>query len=111
MVGGAYFSRNVKLLATEGRLVQIALQEGYRSELDLRTLLMKRITLTGSTLRPRTVAEKAEIAVELKEKVWPLLSNGTIKPIIHSIFPLSQASEAHRLMEQGSHIGKILLTT
>jgi putative PIG3 family NAD(P)H quinone oxidoreductase len=111
MVGGAYFSRNVKLLATEGRLVQIALQEGYRSELDLRALLMKRITLTGSTLRPRTVAQKAQIAVELKKKVWPLLSDGTIKPIIHSIFPLSQASEAHRLMEQGSHIGKILLTT
>ena len=80
MVGGDYFPRNVGLLATEGRLVQIALQSGALSEIDLRALLMKRVTLTGSTLRPRTVAEKAEIAAELREKVWPLLEIGKIKP-------------------------------
>ena len=111
MVGGEYFAQNVKLLATEGRLVQIALQQGYRTELDLRTLLMKRVSLTGSTLRPRTVSQKAEIALELKEKVWPHLASGKIKPVIHTTFPLPDASEAHRLMEEGSHRGKILLTT
>ena len=72
---------------------------------------MKRVCLTGSTLRPRTVNQKAEIALELEEKVWPLLSSGKIKPVIHTTFPLAEASEAHRLMEEGSHIGKILLTT
>ena len=109
MVGGDYFPRNVGLLATEGRLVQIALQSGSRSEIDLRVLLMKRVTLTGSTLRPRTVAQKAEIAGELREKVWPLLEIGKIKPVIHNTFPLEKAAEAHRLMEEGSHIGKIML--
>ena len=109
MVGGDYFPRNVGLLATEGRLVQIALQSGSRSEIDLRALLMKRVTLTGSTLRPRTVAQKAEIAAELREKVWPLLEIGKIRPVIHNTFPLEQAAEAHRLMEEGSHIGKIIL--
>ena len=111
MVGGEYFTKNVKLLATEGRLVQIALQQGYRAELDLRALLMKRVCLTGSTLRPRTVNQKAEIALELEEKVWPHLASGKIKPVIHTTFPLPDASEAHRLMEEGSHIGKILLST
>ena len=82
---------------------------GYRTELDLRNLLMTRIYLTGSTLRPRTVNQKAEIALELEQKVWPLVESGKIKPVIHSTFPLSQASDAHQLMEEGSHIGKILL--
>ena len=109
MVGGDYFQKNIQLMATEGRLVQIAIQQGYRTELDLRNLLMKRIYLTGSTLRPRTVNQKAEIALELEQKVWPLLGSGKIKPVIHSTFPLSKASDAHQLMEEGSHIGKILL--
>ena len=109
MVGGDYFQKNIQLMATEGRLVQIAIQQGYRTELDLRNLLMKRIYLTGSTLRPRTVDQKAEIALELEQKVWPLLGTGKIKPIIHRTFPLSKASDAHQLMEEGSHIGKILL--
>ena len=109
MVGGDYFQKNIQLMATEGRLVQIAIQQGYRTELDLRNLLMKRIYLTGSTLRPRTVNQKAEIALELEQKVWPLVGSGKIKPVIHSTFPLSQASDAHQLMEEGSHIGKILL--
>ena len=109
MVGGDYFQKNIQIMATEGRLVQIAIQQGYRTELDLRNLLMKRIYLTGSTLRPRTVNQKAEIALELEQKVWPLLGSGKIKPVIHSSFPLSQASDAHQLMEEGSHIGKILL--
>ena len=109
MVGGDYFQKNIQLMATEGRLVQIAIQQGYRTELDLRNLLMKRIYLTGSTLRPRTVDQKAEIALELEQKVWPLLGSGKIKPVIHSTFPLSKASDAHQLMEEGSHIGKILL--
>ena len=109
MVGGDYFQKNIQLMATEGRLVQIAIQQGYRTELDLRNLLMKRIYLTGSTLRPRTVNQKAEIALELEQKVWPLLGVGKIKPVIHSTFSLSQASDAHQLMEEGSHIGKILL--
>ena len=109
MVGGDYFQKNIQLMATEGRLVQIAIQQGYRTELDLRNLLMKRIYLTGSTLRPRTVDQKAEIALELEQKVWPLFGIGKIKPVIHSSFPLSKASDAHQLMEEGSHIGKILL--
>ena len=109
MVGGPYFPKNIKILAAEGRLLQIALMQGYKAEVDFRPLLMKRVTLTGSTLRPRSIKEKAEIARALCKEVWPLLDSGTIRPIIHQTFPLEKAADAHRLMESSSHIGKILL--
>ena len=109
MVGGPYFPKNIKLLASQGRLLQIALMQGYKAEVDFRPLLMKRVTLTGSTLRPRSIEEKAEIAQGLRKQVWPLLDSGTVRPIIHQTFPLEQAADAHRLMESSSHIGKILL--
>ena len=83
--------------------------QGYKAEVDFRPLLMKRVTLTGSTLRPRSVKEKAEIARGLFKEVWPLLDSGIIRPIIHQTFPLEKAADAHRLMESSNHIGKILL--
>lgn len=109
MVGGPYFPKNIKLLASEGRLLQIALMQGYKAEVDFRPLLMKRVTLTGSTLRPRSIEEKAKIAQGLRSNVWSLLESGTVRPIIHQTFPLEQAADAHRLMESSNHIGKILL--
>ena len=109
MVGGPYFPKNIKILASEGRLLQIALMQGYKAEVDFRPLLMKRVTLTGSTLRPRSVEDKAAIARGLFKEVWPLLDSGIIRPIIHQTFPLEKASDAHRLMESSNHIGKILL--
>ena len=110
MVGAPYFSRNVELLALEGRLVQIAVLRGAKAEINLVRLLRQRITITGSTLRSRTVEEKGAIAEAVEKAVWPLLEAGKIRPVIFATFPLSQAAEAHRLMESGSHIGKILLT-
>jgi len=109
MVGGPYFPKNIRLLADEGRLVQIALMQGSKAEVDFRSLLLKRVTLTGSTLRPRSAEEKTKIAQALQKNVWPLLESGAIRPIIHQTFPLKQASEAHHLMESSAHIGKILL--
>jgi len=109
MVGGPYFPKNIRILAVQGRLLQIALMQGYKAEVDFRPLLMKRVTLTGSTLRPRSVKEKAEISQALRKEVWPLLDSGTIRPIIHQTFPLEKAAEAHQLMESSNHIGKILL--
>jgi putative PIG3 family NAD(P)H quinone oxidoreductase len=112
MVGGSYFARNLSALALEGRLVQIAATEGGVIEkFNLWTMLTKRLTLTGSTLRARTVAQKAEIAARLREKVWPLLEAGKVKPIIHATFPLEDARQAHELMESSAHVGKILLVT
>ena len=110
MVGGTYFSRNMELLALEGRLLQIALLHGSKAEIDLVRLLRQRLTVTGSTLRARTVHEKGAIAIALEREVWPLIEAGTIRPVIHATFPLTQAADAHRLMEAGSHIGKIVLT-
>jgi putative PIG3 family NAD(P)H quinone oxidoreductase len=110
MVGAPYFSRNVELLAVEGRLVQIAVLRGAKAEINLVRLLRQRITITGSTLRSRTVKEKGAIAEAVEKAVWPLVEAGKIRPVIFATFPLSQAAEAHRLMESGSHIGKILLT-
>ncbi len=110
MVAGDYLPRNLKCLAVEGRLVQIALQKGPKVEMNLLPVMLKRLTITGSTLRPRTVAQKAEIAASLKQKVWPLLEEGKVKPVIHATFPLEKAAEAHALMESSKHIGKILLT-
>ncbi len=111
MVGGSYINRNLKILALEGRLVQIAFLEGSKAEIDFAPLMMKRLTVTGSTLRPRSVAEKGAIAKALREKVWPLIEAGKIGPVIFKTFPLAEAAAAHRLMESSSHIGKIVLTT
>ena len=111
MTGGPYFPKNIYLLADEGRLVQIALMQGSKAEVDFRSLLLKRVTLTGSTLRPRSVEQKTEIAKALRKNVWPLLDTGTVRPIIHQTFPLTQAAEAQSLMESSVHIGKILLKT
>jgi putative PIG3 family NAD(P)H quinone oxidoreductase len=110
MIGGDYFPRNLKCLATDGRLVQIAIQHGAKSEVNLWSIMQKRLTLTGSTLRNRDDCFKAAIAIQLKQKVWPLLENGTIKPAIHTTFPLNQAATAHQLLESSQHMGKIMLT-
>ena len=110
MVGGDYFERNLKTLAIDGRLVQIGLQAGSRSNIDLRLVMQRRLTLTGSTLRNRSVAEKALIARELEKHVWPLLASGTVKPVIGRTLPLDHAAEAHRLLESGEVVGKIVLT-
>ncbi len=109
MVGGDYIPRNVKSLAVEGRLVQIAFLKGSRVELDTAPIMRKRLTFTGSTLRPRSRAEKADIAKALQDKVWPLLDQGLCHPVIHATFPLEETAEAHRLMESSKHIGKIML--
>ncbi|MBV9539165.1 MAG: NAD(P)H-quinone oxidoreductase, partial [Acidisphaera sp.] len=110
MVGAPYTERNIRALATGGRLVQIAFLQGSKLQLDLMPIMRKRLTLTGSTMRPRSTAEKGAIAAALREKVWPLLEHGRCAPAIHATFPLAQASEAHRMMESSAHIGKIVLT-
>jgi NADPH:quinone reductase len=110
MVGGSYFERNLKCLAPEGRLVQIAVQQGSRVELDLVLMMQRRITVTGSTLRPRTVDQKGAIARELETRVWPLIASGKVKPVISRTFPLADADAAHAFMESSGHIGKIVLT-
>jgi putative PIG3 family NAD(P)H quinone oxidoreductase len=109
MVGGDYTARNIRCAALEGRIVVISFLGGSKVELDLGPLMMKRLTLTGSTLRPRTVEQKGQIARELALEVWPLLASGRVKPVIHATFPLAQAAEAHRLMESSAHVGKIVL--
>jgi NADPH:quinone reductase-like Zn-dependent oxidoreductase len=110
MVGGSYLTRNLEAAAVEGRLVIISLIGGARAEINLLTVMTKRLTLTGSTLRARTVAQKAAVAEAVRRNVWPLLSAGRVRPIIHATFALAEASEAHRLMETSKHIGKIVLT-
>jgi NADPH:quinone reductase len=110
MVGGDYVSRNYAAAAVDGRIVQIAFLNGATPQVDLRLLMTKRLTHTGSTLRPRTPQQKAEIAEHLREKVWPLLETGRLKPIIDSTFPLDQAEKAHARMESSAHFGKIVLT-
>jgi NADPH2:quinone reductase len=110
MVGGDYFDRNLQVAAVEGRLVIIAMLGGSRAELKLNTLLMKRLTVTGSTLRSRTVEEKAAVADAVRSNVWPLLVSGRVRPVIHATFPLAEAAAAHALMESSNHIGKIVLT-
>jgi NADPH2:quinone reductase len=109
MVGGPYIQRNLNILALEGRLVQIAFLQSSKADLDLMNVMLRRLTLTGSTLRARSVALKAEIAAHLRRDVWPLLEAGTVRPIIHATFPLAQAREAHELMESSAHLGKIML--
>ena len=109
MVGGPYMARNLRALATEGRLVQIAFLQGPKAEINFAPLMMKRQTITGSTLRPQSDLAKARIAAELREQVWPLLSAGKIGPVMDSEFPLADAAEAHAHMEASGHIGKIVL--
>jgi len=110
MVGGDYVPRELKCLADDGRLVFIAVLGGSKTELDIGEVLRRRLTLTGSTLRPRPVEFKGAIAKSLREQIWPLIEAGKIKPVIYKTFPLAQASEAHKLMESSLHIGKIVLT-
>jgi NADPH2:quinone reductase len=109
MVGGDYFPRNMDALAMDGRLVSIAVMNGVKTTINILTMMQKRLTLTGSTLRTRPVAEKGAIAAALKQHVWPLLEAGQVTPVIHATFPLGQAAEAHRVMESGAHIGKLVL--
>ncbi|EIC31579.1 NAD(P)H-quinone oxidoreductase [Methylomicrobium album] len=109
MIGGDYLPKNLRCLATEGRLVQIAIQHGAKAEIDLWQIMLKRLTLTGSTLRARDDPFKAQIARQLQEKVWPLLSSGKIRPVIDSVFDLGEAAKAHERLESGQHIGKIIL--
>ncbi len=110
MVGGSYMQRNLKALAVEGRLLQIAFLQPSKVEVDWVSLMTKRLTFTGSTLRPRSAADKAQIAKELNERVWPLLRSGRVAPVIHKVFDLGEAAQAHALMESSLHIGKIMLT-
>jgi NADPH2:quinone reductase len=110
MVGGDYVTRNYDAAAVEGRIVQIAHLKTSEVTLDLRRLMVKRLTHTGSTLRPRSVAEKAAIAQAIEDKVLPLMAQGRAKPVIDSTFRLEEVSQAHERMEAGQHIGKIVLT-
>ncbi len=110
MVGGDYVARNLDLLAVEGRLVQIATQAGAKVEVNVMQIMQKRLTVTGSTLRARPIADKGTIAAQVYAHVWPLFESGAVKPIVHSTFPLRDAAAAHRLMESSTHIGKIVLT-
>jgi len=109
MVGGDYVARNLKLLRQEGRHVSIAFQNGKKAEIDINLVMQKRLIITGSTLRSRPVHEKAELARAIREKVWPLIEAGKIKPVIDAVFPLAEAYKAHERLEQGAHIGKIVL--
>jgi hypothetical protein len=109
MVGGDYMQRNINCLAVDGRLVQIAFLQPSKTEVDWIGLMVKRLTFTGSTLRPRTAADKAQMANELHEKVWPLLQQGKCLPVVHQVFDLREAAKAHELMESSTHIGKIML--
>ena len=111
MVGGPYMARNIRSLGMDGRLVLIAFLQGSKvQEFDFVPILVRRLTIAGSTMRPRTTAQKGQIATELRNKVWPVLDAGRCPPVIHATFPLAQAAEAHRLMESSAHIGKIMLT-
>ena len=110
ILGGEDTPRNIQSLAVGGRLLQIAFLKGSRVELDLAPILQRRLTLTGSTLRPRSVEEKGAIAWALRGSVWPMLERGTVRPLVHKTFPLAQAAEAHRLLESRGHVGKIVLT-
>jgi NADPH:quinone reductase len=110
MVGGDYLARELKALADDGRIVFIAFLGGAKATVDIAQILRRRLTITGSSLRPRSIEFKAAIASNLAQRVWPLIESGKIKPVIHATFPLPQAAQAHALMESGTHIGKIVLT-
>lgn len=111
MVGGDYIARNIELLAPDGRHVSIAFLQGPKATLNMFPVMIKRLTLTGSTLRARSVAEKTRLAQAVRKNVWPLIKTGTFRPVVHATFPLAQAADAHRMMEASTHIGKIILTT
>lgn len=111
MVGGDYIPRNIELLAPDGRHVSIAFLQGPKATLNMFPVMTKRLTLTGSTLRARTVAEKTRLAQAVRENVWPLIETGAFRPVVHATFPLALAADAHRMMEASTHIGKIILTT
>ena len=109
IVGGDYLPRNLAALAVGGRLLQIATQRGREAALDLALMMRKRLTLTGSTLRPQSAVAKAAIASALRTQAWPLLHEGRVRPVLHRVLPFAQAADAHRLLEQGEHVGKIVL--
>jgi NADPH2:quinone reductase len=109
MIGGDYFPKHIELLATGGRLVHIATSHGSQVTADLRSIMLKRLLITGSTLRSRSVAEKSWLAQGVEQELWPLFASGHIRPVIDAAFPLEKATEAHRLMESGTHTGKIIL--
>ena len=109
MVGGDYIAKNIKSLAPDGRLVQIAFLQGSKVDINFMSVMLKRLTFTGSTLRPQSIERKGEIAAALIENVWPLISSGKIKPVIYKTFALNQGAEGHALMESSQHIGKIML--
>jgi len=109
IVGGDYFEKNLRCLALEGRLAIIAFLQGSRVTLDFRHVMLRRLTITGSTLRASTTERKAEIARSLRDKVWPLLESGKVKPVVYRVYPLAEAAAAHALMESGAHLGKIML--
>jgi putative PIG3 family NAD(P)H quinone oxidoreductase len=111
IVGGPYVPRNLDVLAVEGRLVQIGVLGGAKTELNVAVIMQKRLIVTGSTLRVRPIADKAAIAAAVREHVWPLLESGAVKPLVYATFPLRDAAAAHRLMESSEHIGKIVLVT
>jgi putative PIG3 family NAD(P)H quinone oxidoreductase len=110
IVGAAYTPRNLEVLGMRGRLVQIAVQKGVEATVNLVRVMHKQLTVTGSTLRPRPVAEKGAIAADLREHVWPLLESGKVKVLVDRVFPLAQAADAHRYLESGEHIGKLMLS-
>ncbi len=110
MVGGRYIAKDISLLRPDGRLVFIAFLGGSKVEIDFLKVMLKRLVITGSTLRPRDIAFKAAIAANLEARVWPLIASGRIRPLVHKTFPLDQAAEAHALMESSTHVGKIILT-
>ena len=110
MVAGSYVARNLEIAALEGRVVTISLLGGSRAEVNIALILTKRLTLTGSTLRSRTVAQKAQVAEAVRKNIWPLLAAGRVRPVIYATFALAEAAAAHRLMETSNHIGKIVLT-
>lgn len=109
MMGGDYLDRNLRALAVRGRLVQISVQAGPKATIDLSRVMTRRLTITGSTLRPRTVEEKGAIADAVRQHVWPLVASGRMAPVIDSVFPLARAADAHRRLESGAHVGKVVL--
>ena len=110
IVGAPYFERNLRCLGMDGRLVQVATMQGSKvAELDLLRVMQRRLVITGSTMRPRSTAEKGALAQALRERVWPVLGSGRCGPVVHATFPLAEAAAAHRLMESSTHIGKIML--
>ncbi|MFF5701746.1 NAD(P)H-quinone oxidoreductase [Streptomyces sp. NPDC012794] len=110
IIGAKYLARNLEALAVNGRLAVIGLQGGVKAELDLRTLLAKRAAITATTLRTRPLEEKAAIMAAVGEHVWPLIAAGRVRPVVHAAYPIAEAAEAHRVMEAGTHVGKLLLT-